>query len=41
MVDIEKFRIYLGNADFIKYGVVISHLVWRKTYSEIAGAFDK
>jgi transposase len=40
MADLENYEDYLGNSDFIKYGVVISKLVWGKTYSQISEAFQ-
>lgn len=39
MADSKKYAHYLEDPKFIKYGIVISSLVWGKTYSEITDAF--
>jgi len=38
MVNCEKYENYLGDPDFLKYGIVISPLVWQKSYSDISAA---
>jgi transposase len=36
----EKYGFYLSNSEFIKYGIVVSHLVWGKSYYQIGEAFE-
>jgi predicted XRE-type DNA-binding protein len=33
------YKDHLGNAEFVKYGIVISSLIWEKTHSQIAETF--
>ncbi len=40
MNDDSIYQEYLHNPTFIKYGIVVSHLVWRKSYSQIEAALS-
>ena len=40
MIDTLAYEEYLDDSSFVKYGIVISHLVWGKSYSQIAEAFS-
>jgi len=36
MENSKKYAKHLGDSDFIRYGIVISSLIWEKSYSQIA-----
>lgn len=40
MTDFSRYQECLDNSTFIKYGIVVSNLVWEKSYSEIGEAFS-
>lgn len=39
MADPVSYENYLGKADFVKYGIICSSLVWKKSQSEISNVF--